>query len=729
MQWNLTAKYRGNRAALFGPSQSALPRSTCNQRLVTMDASGFSERQQTELLKAATALSGTPPLTDILLILHDALGVLPGARLVGLGVHDARREVVVILTTVGREPAGGLDPGPLAREGEEFHRSQTEATTFLNGNDLYLSDEHGAGRETAVGRRLLRHGVQWYACLPLRADSSLIGLLYAGFDSPPQPVDDVIRFLKALADIAMPTFINARTRERLAKGDKRRANLNELSHVINTSLRLDAVLTDARKAIRSIEGHVVSAIGLKQEHVDQLELYWDTSQGRHEVESRLTDRMPIKGSAFARVFSGEQTYESGDLQKGRPFAHDRTLAQLGVRRYTLAPMFTRGKVIGGFLFGTDDPHPALTTDIWMYENIAMQLALAIDNARQFEELQRLSDQLAEQNIYLREEIDTEHNVEGMIGRSPAIRRVLKQIVQVAPTDSAVLILGETGVGKELVARAVHARSRHARHPLVKVNCAAIPENLVESELFGHEKGAFTSAVSCRIGRFELARNGTLFLDEVGELPLAIQAKLLRVLQDGEFERIGGTETLETNARIIAATNRDVRDEVERGTFRTDLYYRLNVFPIHVQPLADRRDDIPLLAESFIAQFNRRMGKQVKSLHADSLAYLCERDWPGNIRELRHVIERAMILCQGDELVIEPAEGRRLMDPFAARSGIQPPAAPATLATLEAVEREHIEQALRACDGLVEGPRGASTVLGLKPSTLRSRMKRLGIKRR
>jgi transcriptional regulator with GAF, ATPase, and Fis domain len=285
------------------------------------------------------------------------------------------------------------------------------------------------------------------------------------------------------------------------------------------------------------------------------------------------------------------------------------------------------------------------------------------------------------------------------------------------------------VGKELVARAIHAQSTRADHPLVKVNCAAIPENLVESELFGHEKGSFTSATSRRIGRFELARDGTLFLDEAGELPLAIQAKMLRVLQDGEFERIGGAETIETGARIIAATNRDLREAVDRGTFRSDLYYRLNVFPIHVPPLANRREDIPLLVDSFIAQFNRRMGKRIQSIHPDSLAYLCHRDWPGNVRELRHVIERAMILSPGEELIVEPADVLSPADGSGSAAGMADPGMKGQLASLEAVERDHIEQVLRACNGVIEGGRGASLILGIKPSTLRSRMKRLGIKRK
>lgn len=417
------------------------------------------------------------------------------------------------------------------------------------------------------------------------------------------------------------------------------------------------------------------------------------------------------------------------------FDLDRSLREVGARRYTCAPMFVRGRIIGGFFFGTPDPHPALTTDVWLYENIALQLGLAIDNAIQFEELRRLSDRLAQQNIYLREEIATEHNVEGMIGRSPAVRRVFEQVARVAVTDATVLIIGETGVGKELVARAIHAQSTRADHPLVKVNCAAIPENLVESELFGHERGAFTSATARRIGRFELAREGTLFLDEIGELPSAVQAKLLRVLQDGEFERLGGTQTIKTDARIIAATNRDLTHAMANGIFRSDLYYRLNAFPIVVPSLAERQDDIPLLAEGFVAQFNRRMGKRVRTIEPSSLEYVRNREWPGNIRELRHVIERAMILCDGPELRIEQSVAaspspplRRAASTVEEASAAMPSEPTSRLGTMEQAERAHILRVLEQSRWVIEGPRGAAYLLGLKPSTLRSRMKRLGISR-
>jgi len=722
------------------------------------------------LLRAAAAFGAEPDLPDLLRILTDALAPWPGVVLVALGLHDARHRTLVLHAVAGPATTAPGTPITTHPHGDEFPLADTEAEVFLRSTQAYASSDLSGRHELALEHCFHAVGVRRYVAVPLTgwhgsrlrdhasdAPRPLVGVLYAGFalDAERQGLDDparadrrVIDYLERLGTILTPAFENFRTRERLTKGDARRSTLIELSRAINTSLELDTVLTTAHEAISQIEGHQASIIALLEPltrpsglepNRTHFRAYWRQSvptqaRGRAPTGSEL---LPVANSALAWVLTNQKTYESDDLERKTAFDLDIAFQQVGVRRYAVAPMFVRGRVIGGFFFGTADPHPALTTDVWLYENIALQLGLAVDNAVQFEELKRLTDRLAEQNVYLREEIATEHNVEGMIGRSPSIRRVFDAVARVADTDTTVLILGETGVGKELVARALHARSPRARHPLVKMNCAAIPENLVESELFGHEKGAFTSATSRRLGRFELAREGTIFLDEVGELPLAIQAKLLRVLQDGEFERVGGAETLTTDARILAATNRDLREAVERGTIRSDLYYRLNVFPIHVPPLAERRDDIPLLVDAFIAQFNRRMGKKVTSIDARSLDYVCRRDWPGNIRELRHVIERAMILCDGPVLTIEPTESfSQVRSPAPSVHSAAPLAAPALsayapppdLSTLEQIEREHILKILNQTGGVIEGPRGAAAVLALKPSTLRSRMKRLDIRR-
>jgi DNA-binding NtrC family response regulator len=320
--------------------------------------------------------------------------------------------------------------------------------------------------------------------------------------------------------------------------------------------------------------------------------------------------------------------------------------------------------------------------------------------------------------YLVEEIRAERHA--MVGDSPALRRVLEQIAQVAPTDSTVLIQGETGTGKELVARAIHEAGARRERPLVKLNCAALPRELVESELFGHEKGAFTGALQQRRGRFELADGGTLFLDEVGELPLDTQAKLLRVLQEREFERVGGTRSLHVDVRVIAATNRDLHSEVAAARFRSDLYYRLNVFPVTVPPLRERRQDIPRLVQHFAAKLARKLGRPLEGVSPAFIERASGYDWPGNVRELENVIERAMIMSRGPML-----DGAALLS---AGSHHVPAAASRIEATLEEMERAHIRRVLEGTRWVIEGDRGAARILGLNPSTLRGRLRKLGIRK-
>jgi PAS domain S-box-containing protein len=347
--------------------------------------------------------------------------------------------------------------------------------------------------------------------------------------------------------------------------------------------------------------------------------------------------------------------------------------------------------------------------------------------------------LHEQNLYLQEEIKSDHNFEQIIGRSPALMDVLAQVGRVAPTDATVLVTGETGTGKELIARAVHSASPRRDRPLIKVNCAALPSGLVESELFGHEKGAFSGAIARRQGRFELADGGTIFLDEVGELPAEAQVKLLRVLQEREFDRVGGTAPVRVDVRVIAATNRDLLKEVQEKKFREDLYYRLNVFPVRLPPLRERPDDIPLLVHFLVNKFASRVGKRLEGVSRPTLQRLQEYPWPGNVRELENVLERAVILATGPTLEVapdllpapaktRPAEERAKPQGGDAPAAAAQPAPGQPLPCLEAVERDYIVTVLRHTNGVITGPRGAAAVLGLNPSTLRSRIKKLGISR-
>jgi len=354
---------------------------------------------------------------------------------------------------------------------------------------------------------------------------------------------------------------------------------------------------------------------------------------------------------------------------------------------------------------------------------ADQAGLAIRNAQLYREVERYRDRLERENAYLQEAIAEERGFEGIVGESPALRAVLRKVQQVAPVETTVLLTGETGTGKELIARALHQGSARRDRPLIKVNCGAIPQGVVESELFGHERGAFTGALQRRTGRFELADKGTLFMDEVGELPLDTQVKLLRVLQEHEFERVGSHRTQQVDVRLVAATNRDLEQEVAAHRFRTDLFYRLNVFPIRVPSLRERPSDIPLLVKHFLAQFQRKLAKPLKAVTAESMARLERYAWPGNIRELQNVIERACVLSPGP--VVEILDELRPMS--GGDSALEAPVARHdVIVTLEESERMHIRQALAATGGRMHGPDGAAALLGINPSTLRSRMKKLGI---
>jgi formate hydrogenlyase transcriptional activator len=351
--------------------------------------------------------------------------------------------------------------------------------------------------------------------------------------------------------------------------------------------------------------------------------------------------------------------------------------------------------------------------------IAGQVSLAVENAMAFQQIAELKNKLAEEKLYLEDEIRTEFNFEEIVGDSSALRQILQQVETVALTDSTVLILGETGTGKELIARAIHNLSARRDHTFVKLNCSAIPTGLLESELFGHERGAFTGAIALKIGRFELAHGGTLFLDEVGDIPVELQPKLLRVLQEQEFERLGGTRTIHTNARLVAATNRDLAGMVGAREFRSDLYYRLNVFPILAPPLRERREDIPLLVRYFAQKLSRRMNKRIETIPAEAMDAMIRYRWPGNIRELENFVERAVILSR-DSTLQAPIAELRTID--------APPLPSAEPATRDEAEREHILKVLRETDWMIGGANGAAARLGMKRTTLQSRMKKLGISR-
>jgi formate hydrogenlyase transcriptional activator len=387
----------------------------------------------------------------------------------------------------------------------------------------------------------------------------------------------------------------------------------------------------------------------------------------------------------------------------------------GLKTGCFVPLVSRNRLLGLLGLGRREENAFSQADIGFLTQVATQIAIGVENALDYEQITEARDRLAEQAFYLENEIRLEHNFEEIIGNSQPLKAVLESVRIVAPADSTVLIQGETGTGKEVIARAIHNLSSRKGHAFVKVNCAAIPLGLLESELFGHEKGSFTGAIAQRIGRFELAHKGTLFLDEVGDIPLELQPKLLRVLQEQEFERLGSTRTQRVDVRLLAATNANLSQLVAEKKFRRDLYYRLNVFPIDVPPLRDRRDDIPLLVHYFANKYARRMGKQIESIPNETMDALSRYSWPGNIRELQNLMERAALLSTGPSLRVPL--GEILNDPAVSGGN-----------ALEQAEREQILRALRETNWVVGGAQGAAARLGLKRTSLAYKMQKLGISR-
>jgi formate hydrogenlyase transcriptional activator len=410
---------------------------------------------------------------------------------------------------------------------------------------------------------------------------------------------------------------------------------------------------------------------------------------------------------------------NGDELTRWPRLQDRVKPH-GVQSLCWLPLTTARRRLGTLVFVSRQPSAYEAADLGFLQLVANQVAVAVENALAFQQIEALKDKLAKENAYLEEEARTQHNFGEIVGDSAALRRVLKEVETVAPTGSTVLIRGETGTGKELIARALHELSPRQGRTFIKLNCAAIPTGLLESELFGHEKGAFTGAVSQKEGRFELADQGTLFLDEVGDIPLELQPKLLRVLQEQEFERLGGTRTIKVDVRLVAATHRDLAKMVADGRFREDLYYRLNVFPVLLPPLRERRDDIPRLVRHFTQQFARRMGRRIETIPSTVMDALVRYPWPGNVRELQNILERAVILSPGPTLLVPSGD----LQPTAT----QAPAPIAAAVTLADAEREHILSALRETGWVVGGPKGAAARLGMKRSTLQKKMQKLGISR-
>ena len=559
--------------------------------------------------------------------------------------------------------------------------------------------------------RLLQLGLKSSCTLPLSSAHRRLGSL--GFASHLEDAysPDEQRFLSLVANQIAVAMDDARVQKRLRL-------VLDLTNRVVSKLQLPELLKEISASIRHVMQCETVGVSLPDPESGELRRYALDFPGHEEILARACTDFETD------VF---RTGEPRNLTREQIAAYPEATGL--IHSGCLLPLLVGERLVGVLILGSSRESAFTEEDLAFLGPVANQIALGVQNAVAYGEISQLKDRLAQENVYLESEIRSELYFEDIVGNSQALKLVLREIETVAPADATVLIYGETGTGKELIARAVHNLSSRKANAFVKLNCAAIPTGLLESELFGHEKGAFTGAISQRVGRFELAHRGTIFLDEVGEIPLELQPKLLRVLQEREFERLGSTRTLRTDARLIAATNRDLKAMAEEQNFRSDLYYRLNVFPIQVPALRERKEDIPLLVRHFVQQFSQRNNRVINSIPSQTMEALVRYHWPGNIRELQNVIERAVIITKGPVLNVALAELERAVTPRTrqAEAKAGQPEQENLDAFLDEMERTQILRALEASNGVIGGSSGAAARLGIKRSTLQLRMNRLGIR--
>ena len=678
----------------------------------------LAERYQA-LLEVAQAISVHRDLHALFRDLAKRLPRVVHVNFVALTLHDPARNTMRLHTIQANVPADlvGGHEGPV-EESPAGLVWQTQQSILVPD----LAEEH---RWPKVIGHMQEDGAKSFCFVPLTTAVRRLGAM--GFLSLEKEAygETDLEFLQQVGKqvaVAVDNVLHftstEATQQSLARERDRLSLVLEINNAVVSHLELRELLKAISACLGRVIPHDFAWFCLYDPATHQLRAHALDFPGNQDfVEAG--DPIPLEGTPDGLAFTSQQTVHVRRLSLTEfPTEIMKRAEAEGLKSGCAVPLILHGRALGTLSVVSMQEDAFTDDDAKLLSRIGAQVALAAANSMAYQEISSLRDKLAKEKLYLQEEIQTSYNFEEIIGDSRALKLVLKEVQTVAATDSTVLILGETGSGKELVARALHNHSNRRERTFVKLNCAAIPTGLLESELFGHEKGAFTGAIATKIGRFELADRGTLFLDEVGEIPLELQVKLLRVLQEQEFERLGSTRTIRVNVRILAATNRDLGQMVEEQKFRSDLYYRLKVFPVTVPPLRERVEDIPLLVRHFAQKFAQRMKKRIETIPSEAMKALQAYHWPGNVRELENFIECAVILTQGSDLFVSVEELKRT-------PSHTPNSQPTTL---EQAEREHILKALRESDWIIGGSAGAAAKLGMKRTTLQSKMQKLGISR-
>ena len=693
-----------------------------------------SRRQLEALLEVSEAIAQQRDLPALFHDLAERLHSVVDFDFLTLVLHDPVRNVMRLHILESRldgshaKPTGSETPMEGHPSGWVWQTQQPFVVADVEEDDRYPE----------FMSRLREVSVRSLAILPLTTARRRLGAMGFGHVVAQGVTAAGLQFMQRVSTqvaVAVDNALNAEAsqayQQQLARERDRLQVLLEINNVLVTSRELPELFRGIVSTLQRVIHHDYTSLALLDPVTGLLKIYALDFPGRQNLfkpELTISREGSPAGHAIAK---GEPLIASGAELDRYSSEVVRTLRAEGLQAVCCIPLVNHGRTFGTLNLASRRLDAFTPEDVELLQPVGAQIAIAVENALAFKEIDALKDKLAEEKLYLEEELRTEFNFEEIIGDSASLKRALAQVELVAPAGTAVLVLGDTGTGKELIARAIHNLSPRRERTFVKVNCAAIPSGLLESELFGHERGAFTGAISQKIGRFELADRGTLFLDEVGDLPLELQPKLLRVLQEQEFERLGSNLTQRVDVRIVAATHQDLSKLVAERTFRSDLYYRLNVFPIHIPALRERPEDVPLLVRYFVQTFSRRLNKTVEYVPAEAMEALSNYAWPGNVRELENLIERAVLLSPGKELRVPVSElkanshGGASAAPAALFSA---PAASASIATLEDTDRQHILRALRQTEWRIAGPKGAAAVLGMKRTTLQARMRKLGIRR-